>query len=176
MTLTVEDGTGLANADALISVADATTHHSARGNSTWGAADTDDQEAAIRVASSYLMNSFRWCGWPVNGREQAMPFPRTGLTDTYGYSVDSDSVPREIVAACAELAEAERASPGTLNPTYTASERVKSETFGSVSFTYDLSRTDADSIRPVLLEVRDLIGPFLDAGSGNRLSGGVVRG
>lgn len=175
MTLTVEDGTGLATADALISVSDAAAHHSARGTTTWLAASIGDQESAIRRASAYLMASFRWRGWPINGRDQAMPFPRSGLTDRYGYAIDSDSVPREIKAACAELAEAERASPGAMNPTYTASERVKTETFGSVSFTYDLSRTDAESIRPVLLGVRDLIGPFIEVGSGNRLAGSSVR-
>ena len=35
MSLIVEDGTGLATAEAYISVADATTYHAARGNSTW---------------------------------------------------------------------------------------------------------------------------------------------
>jgi len=35
MSIVVEDGTGLATAESYISVADAVTYHTARGNSTW---------------------------------------------------------------------------------------------------------------------------------------------
>ena len=35
MALEVEDGTGKSTAESYISVADATTYHTARGNSTW---------------------------------------------------------------------------------------------------------------------------------------------
>jgi len=35
MSIVVEDGSGMATAESLISVADATTYHTARGNSTW---------------------------------------------------------------------------------------------------------------------------------------------
>ena len=38
MALTVEDGTGLVNADAYISVADADTYFLASANATWAAA------------------------------------------------------------------------------------------------------------------------------------------
>lgn len=175
MALTVEDGTGLSNADALASLAYVDAYHLARGNSTWTGTDAAKEEA-IRRASEFLTNSYRWKGYPVNGRDQAQAWPRTYVEDAQGYSVPSDEVPAEVQKACAEIALRELVTPGQMSPDYTPSERVKSERFGSVSFEYDMSRPDAEAARPVLLIVRDLIGGLLDAAGGSRLSGAVVRG
>lgn len=52
MTLVVEDGTGLSNADSYISVTDAGLYFTAYGNSdTWTAYDADSQEVALRAAT-----------------------------------------------------------------------------------------------------------------------------
>lgn len=174
MAITVEDGTGLAAADAFVSVAYADAYHSARGNSTWTGTDAV-KEAAIVRATFYLSNSYRWQGYKVNQRAQALAWPRTGVMDADGYSVPDDEVPDEIEQACAEIALRELVTPGTMTPDYTPSERVKSERFGAVAFEYDLSAKGADSARPILLVVRDLIGPLLAAGQGTSISGTVDR-
>lgn len=174
MALTVEDGTGLTGADAMISVTYADTYHGDRGNSTWTGTDAV-KEAAIRRASFFMTNSYRWKGYPINGRDQAMAWPRSYVTDGEGYPVASNAVPAEVQQACAEIALRELVSAGSMTPDYTPSERVKREQVGPLSVEYDLSRPDAEAVRPVLLIVRDLIGGLL-ATTGNRLAGGAVRG
>lgn len=174
MALTVEDGTGLAAADALVSLTYCDTYHSARGNSTW-TGDDADKETAIRRASFFLSNSFSWQGYKISARSQALAWPRSGVVDSDGYSVASDEVPDEIEQACAEIALRELVTPGTMTPDYTPSDRVKSEKFGSVAFDYDMSVSGPESVRPVLLVVRDLIGPLLMKNQGTRIAGSAVR-
>jgi hypothetical protein len=77
MTLTVEDGTGKADAESYISVADADTYFTARNNATWAALSTSDKEAALRKATDYMLQAYRvrWAGMretePVPGRTRA---------------------------------------------------------------------------------------------------------
>ena len=52
--LIVEDGTGLANANAYVSVEFADEYFSARGNQTWVGLGSADKEAAIIKATDYL--------------------------------------------------------------------------------------------------------------------------
>ena len=46
MTLTVENGSGLAGADSYVSQADATTYHDGRGNTAWTDLSSDEKDAA----------------------------------------------------------------------------------------------------------------------------------
>ena len=60
MALIVEDGTGLSTSEAYISVADASTYFTARGNTTWAAISTDDlREAYLRQATEYMTQVYR---------------------------------------------------------------------------------------------------------------------
>jgi hypothetical protein len=175
MALTPEDGTGLANADALISLAYANTYHSERGNSTW-TGDDADKESAIRRASFYLSNHYDWIGLPLNGRTQALAWPRTGVVDGLGYAIESSEIPKEVKQACAEAALRELVSVGSLTPDYTPSERLESAKVGPVSVTYANNRTDSESSRPILLIVRDLISQYLEDGGSTTLIGRANRG
>lgn len=160
MALEVEDGTGKTNADALISLAYADSYHADRGNATWTGTDAA-KEIAIRRASSHLTFGYRWMGYKVKGRDQAMAWPRSWVMDADGWNVDADSVPIEIQQACAELALAELVEPGALTPTVTPSTQVKREKVGPLEVEYMAARTDPGAERPVLLIVRDLVGRFL---------------
>ena len=53
MTLVIEDGTGKSNAESYISVADADTYHSNRGNTDWAALTTAEKERLLRIATDY---------------------------------------------------------------------------------------------------------------------------
>ena len=111
MSLIVEDGTGLANAESYASVAEADTYHTARGNTGWEA--VDDKEAALRKATDYMLQTYsmRWVGDRATNT-QALDWPRTDATrknvttgqgwyqDTYSSTI----VPTEVKRACAELA------------------------------------------------------------------------
>lgn len=106
MALVVEDGTGLTNSDAYVSVADCSTYFTNRqGSTTWSASTADPQEAAIRNATAYLNRRYAtlWRGRRVE-ETQAMAWPRAFITDHDGFAVESDSVPQEVIDACCELA------------------------------------------------------------------------
>lgn len=177
MALTVEDGTGKSDADAFISLTYFKAYCDARGH-TYGT-DTLIEQAIIR-ATDFLSDSYHWQGFKLKERghsdgEQALAWPRTYVQDRNGYAVASDIVPDEVQRATAEVTRRELETPGAMTPDYTASERVKSERVGSLAVEYDMTRTDAESVRPVLLVVRDLIGPFLKRGTGSRIVGSAAR-
>src|ERR1700756_1371902 len=119
MSLIVEDGTGLANAESYISVADATTFHNNRNNTAWAALTTAVQEACLRKATDYMIAKYRmrWLGRRVL-ITQAVDWPRVGevLEDfggsqgrnnmgSYGlFQISYKIVPVEVANACALLA------------------------------------------------------------------------
>ena len=173
MTLTVEDGTGLDDADALISLAFANSYHSAMGGAAW-TGDDEGKEAAIRRASRHVSDAYKWVGLPRRPRIQAFAWPRSNVTDADGYAVPYDEVPDEIQRAVAMVALAELETPGAMSPTFNASEAVTREKFGPIEFEYAATNTSASSVRPVLLGVRDVVGGFLAAGSSG-IAGRVYR-
>jgi hypothetical protein len=130
VTLTVEDGTGLANADAYVSLATAATYASARAWTDWAAAADATKEAAIREATVYLDTSYQWRG-SIISTAQALAWPREGVTDAEGR--DITGVPARVRDACCELA---RQQLGAALVTSRTEGEVQSLTAGSVSITY----------------------------------------
>lgn len=177
MALTVETGAGLADADAFVSVADCTTFCEARGLNGWTerTSDPDADEAAIRRATAWLSSAFTWKGYKLNGRLQALAWPRTDVVDEEDEDVASDEIPAEIVQACCIAAAYERANPGGLTPNVTLTDRVKSEQIGPIRTEYASTSMTADAARPVLTMVLDVVSGLVAVGS-NSLSGRVVRG
>lgn len=147
MALVVEDGTGKADAESYISVADADTYFTNRGNATWAALATDAKEQALRKATDYMLATYglRWAGVRVTDT-QALDWPRYNVPRRDAASMaygalyyDSDEVPTAVARACAELAV--RASADDLSPDLSA--QVKQETVGPISVTYaDGARQD----------------------------------
>jgi hypothetical protein len=107
MTLVVEDETGLDNAESYLSIADADTYHSNRGNSAW-TGSTAVKEAALRKATEYLDLTYSWKG-DIFSTTQALNWPRTGISDSQGRELDY-TVPQKIKDATAELALASLSS------------------------------------------------------------------
>lgn len=105
MTLTVEIGTGLADADSYISLSDATARHAALGNAAWAAAASDPvREQALRRATTYMVQAYRnrWQGVRAT-QAQSLDWPRWGV-EADGYYVESNIVPSDVANACADLA------------------------------------------------------------------------
>lgn len=112
MTLIVEDGTGKDNAESYISVADADTYHSNRGNTDWAALTTAEKERLLRISTDYMVAVYRlrWDGYRyVN--TQALDWPRIYVpirdicsVNAYPEYVDFDVVPNQVKNACADLA------------------------------------------------------------------------
>lgn len=128
MTLTVEDGSGLAAADAYDSVANVEAYLTLYGgpSTAWNALSASDKEVHVRKATRYLdaVYADRWKGVRAN-EGQALDWPRSGSYDSDGYLIDStgsDSVPVALRQAMAELAQLsvgenlipDQASPGAI--------------------------------------------------------------
>ena len=146
MALVVEDGTGLSTAESYISVVDASTYHTARGNATWAALASDTvREQALRKATDYMgaVYGLRWSGDRVLAA-QALDWPRYNVA-VHGFSVDSDVVPTAVANACAELAL--RAAADDLLPDIGA--QVKSETVGPISVVYADGARQSDVFRQI---------------------------
>lgn len=178
MVLVVETGAAMADADAFVSLEDFKAHCDKRGY-TYGDDDNLIDQAIVR-ATAFISESYSWQGWRVKSRNssdgaQALSWPRYDVIDEDGYTVPADTVPIEIVKATIEVARKELAVPEVMTPSYTPSEQVKREKFDKIEFEYAVGVGGAESVRPVLLFVRDLIGPFLSAGGGSSLSGTAIR-
>lgn len=69
----------------------------------WATQTAERKESALIWASSIISRGFRWKGWRVE-EEQLLAFPRYGVVDIDGYTVDYDIYPRKIVEGTCELA------------------------------------------------------------------------
>lgn len=163
MSLIVEDGTGKADAESYISVADASAYHTARNNTAWAALSTDTlREAALRKATEYMVNAYRsrWQGTRKT-EDQALCWPRYSVV-VEGYLVDDASVPEIVKRACAELAL--KASAADLAPDLT--QGVVREQVGPIAVEYD--RTSPQATRYAAIEA--MLRPFLKSGGGCSVS------
>jgi len=167
MALEVEDGTGKATAESYISVADASTYHTNRGNAAWAALATDAvREQCLRKATDYMIQAYtaRWQGYKVDPSVQALDWPRYDVV-VDGVALDNDAVPETIKRACAELAL--KAATAELNPDLT--QGVVSEQVGSIAVTYDKNSPQAKRYKAI----DAMLSPYLKAGGG--CSMGLVR-
>lgn len=132
MAIEIEDGSGKANAESYISVADADLYFAARGYSLWATMSTAEKEQALRRATDFMERRYgtQWTGQRMT-LAQALSWPRGGVV-YQGWGLPSNAVPSQVVKACAELAF--RAAGGELDPDLGA--QIKSETVGPISTTY----------------------------------------
>jgi hypothetical protein len=124
--------------------------------------DPNERTQAIARASRYL-DSLRWDGIKTDGRAQDHAWPRSGVVDRDGFTLDHQTIPPEIEEAANLLAIAEAANPGTLAPNVTPDSRVVEETIGPLSFTYDLGKSPGGA-REIVTAAADLIRPFVTPG------------
>ena len=105
MALMVEDGTGLSDADAYVSLEFVDAYHTKRGNTVWTAiVDDAIREACIVRASDYVDKRF---GVDFRGikssSQQALQWPRIDAFDNSGYTLNG-VVPTLLQKAVAEYA------------------------------------------------------------------------
>lgn len=171
MALIVEDGTGLANAESYLSVADATTYHTNMGNSTaWAAVGvTAVQEAMLRRATNYLRSRYynMWEGTAV-ATAQRLDWPRSGVPTRDGYgALASNTVPEEVKNACAELAL--KAFSADLMPD--ESQAVKREKIGPIEVEYN----EYSPSSPSYVAIDAMLAPLLRAGAQPGLNVPLMR-
>jgi hypothetical protein len=161
MALTIEDGTGVTNADSYASRA----AFIAYALSQYGTviADDDAADPPMRRAYAYL-SSLTWNGTKTHGRGQTGAWPRTGVTDCEGIAIAADEIPQEVIDAQFELALVERATPGALSPSGSvAQSAVASERVDVIAVSYDTSRLTGsiDDLRLIVTAAVDRLSCFL---------------
>lgn len=144
MALVVEDGTGMANADSYVSLADAESYFAAMPPSVttaWTSLATDaEKENLLRYATRVLDQKARFKG-ARTVKTSSLRWPRTGAIDCDGVLVGSNVLPRPIVSAVCEIA-LWCAAPGQGPNTVSSKQGIESITADVVSVTF---RADYDA-------------------------------
>jgi hypothetical protein len=100
MTLSVEDGTGIADADAYVSIEEVDVYADSFGKVNWADLPLNQKEIHVRRATQFIDNKF-----PFGGRsktaEQALSFPKEFIS-IRGHTVEG--IPRQLRDAVCELA------------------------------------------------------------------------
>jgi hypothetical protein len=180
MPLIVENGTGMANADSYVSLADANAYATSRGLTfPIAGADATLAEQALRRATVWLDAAYRgrFSGYRKNRRAQALEWPRTGALDALcpPNPIDPDAVPIEIVQATIEAAVREKAAPGSLSPDVTPGKIISEVAVEvAVSVKYATPGGVQDQ-RPVSTVIDGILSPLLGERAAN-LFGRAERG
>ncbi|HWV44124.1 DnaT-like ssDNA-binding protein [Pseudorhodoplanes sp.] len=163
MALEVEDGTGKSGAESYVSVADAASYCDARGL-MFSTGETVAKEAALRRATTAIdaLYGSRFPGARLNGRAQALQWPRTDAYDADGEEIASSEIPDEVIKATCEFAVRELAEPGSTMPDLERGGAIRALRAGSVSIEYAGNATArtvysiVDGILATLLKARDM--------------------
>lgn len=164
MALVVEDGTGLAAADALVSLADFQAYATDQG---WDlTSHTNElQENAIRRGSRFISDAYPYKGTKLS-RDQAFTWPRYGVFDLDGWDVDSDEVPKEIKLATYEASWREVQTVDSLRPDVTVASRVKKNQLGPLSKEFFPAPAGVSADRPDLKVIDDVLVGLLEGEGG----------
>lgn len=164
MTLIVETGAGLPNAQSYVSAVDCAAYHAARGNSSFGSMIESQQEQAIIRAMDFLsLYGPKWKGERVTDI-QALDWPRRGVrldSDRCPY-LPATMIPVTVVKALCEMAL--RAGAGEL--VADAEREVIEETIGPIT-----TKWAPGSVAPEaqFTAVALMLKPLLQSSSGVRL-------
>lgn len=161
MTFTVEDGSIVDGANSFVSVADADSYHSTRGNASWTGTDAVKEAALVR-ATDYIQQKYNgaWKGCLVS-YSQPLDWPRSGIT-----GVDEDAIPQRLKSAVCELAL--EALSATLNPSLERGGAIKREKIDVIEVEY-MDSAIGSTKRPA---VDGFLSPYL---SGSGINVPVVR-
>ena len=170
MALIVETGAGLANADSFVTLANARTIALNYGV-TLPIIDAE-AEVSLRQGCQYLMLSeSRFSGSRVSA-SQALPWPRKGASNQYGFEYSETDIPAPLsyaqVFAAAEFAKGTDVR-ATDDGKAIASESVS----GAVSVSYFDNGKTGESV--VITRAMDALKPLL-VGSNDGISFRVCRG
>ena len=164
VTVTVEDGSGVANANSYVTIAEVDAWVLTNPHDTTWTALTDAAKNGYAVMAFRVLNEqMNWDGWQIDA-DQALDLPRSGMVDKNGNSIDNDEIPTEVKNAQCELArllviEDRTADPDTAGfkeigvgsiklvidkadrvPTLASAVFIMLSSFGSKSVTKGISR------------------------------------
>jgi hypothetical protein len=112
MALIVEDGTIVANANSYDSLVNIDAYCTARNYTSWLVLSGVDKEAAILRTMTYLETRM-WLGIRAS-ESQELSWPRVGVVLPGGFTIPSDTIPKNIKQALAEGSYRESVTPSIL--------------------------------------------------------------
>lgn len=174
MALIIETGAGIAGADSY-----GTRAAYIAFALSWHGEVIPDTEAAdppMRRAAAY-MNSLSWKGTRTYGRAQSLAWPRTGVLDCESHEIGPNEIPNDLIYAQFELARAEAASPGVLNPALSRSTAtVIREKVDVIEIEYDTDNLTGsiDESRMVVTAAMDRLKCYVTNSTGRALPGAMV--
>jgi hypothetical protein len=101
---------------------------------SYSAYSDDQKEQAILRAMDYL-EALPWKG-AKEDEDNALEWPRSGVVDHNGYSIDSDEIPAGIINGVCRAAYEEMVDIGCLNEKLERDDVVKRETIGPITTEY----------------------------------------
>lgn len=152
MTITVEDGSGIADANSYVTIADYRAYASQRGVSL-PVADPDVEPQLIQ-AMDYLEIQ-PWAGYPTYD-DQALAWPRSGVYIS-GSEIAENAIPGKIKFAQMQLAIQVNAGV-VLLPTVIGGAAIKRDKVGPLETEYDTGNV---GIMPYFASISALIKPYL---------------
>lgn len=125
---TVEDGTGLPEANSYITVEEADDILSVNMHSIaeWTALTTEQKEGLLAWASRYLDERTRWFG-AKTVEPSGLRWPRTGVIDRDGIQIAEDEIPKQLRIAAAEMARYMMAQDRTMERDQDGLVRLKAD-------------------------------------------------
>jgi hypothetical protein len=140
-TITVEDGTIVANANSYVSVADADAYFTSMNDTDWSATTvtTTHKQVALLRAMPYL-EELSWKGTTVSGVDQSLQWPRQDVYDRDNTLLEEDYVPNGIKLAQYEAAIRVLDDREILQPDeYRGGKIISSSIVGSIATVYKRS-------------------------------------
>lgn len=177
MTFTVEDGTGLEDANSFASVAEADAYCSLRQLTDWAALSTPAKESALVNATEYLSDAFDWVG-ERSTDEQALAWPRNPAYTNQRVPAD---VPNKVKAATIRIANLVATAGTTLFASVAAGDNLRRVKAGSVEVEFtDTASAIAAAGRDAMPWLVDMLAGLItsapDAPGGNGMSqASIVR-
>ena len=174
MALNVETGSGLANADSYITLAEADTYLAKYGfdeDAAWTAASDAQKEDAIRRATQEYLEGIYYNAWrgSVRTYTQKLSWPRTGAHDDAGRTIGSGEVPDAIKEANALVALNVLQGNAIISDGYDRGG-ITRETMKGVGFEitteYGGGGSSADSTQRRLRRADSLIYPYIAGATG----------
>lgn len=104
ITLVIEDGSGVLNANVYSDVTYVDNYHSDRGHASWASFDAEKKKSCMIRATDYVEKRFglRYRGRRLS-RDQGLQWPRADAYDDSGYLFSSSSaIPKQLKMAIAE--------------------------------------------------------------------------
>lgn len=169
ITIVVEDGTGVADANSYVSVADARTYASNRGIVL---PSDDDEVAAMLIRSTDYLEAqeCRYQGKRTSS-SQSLAWPRTGVFLNCD-EVPSNVIPKSLIAAQVQLAMAINAG-FDLQPNVSPQDYVTREKVGPIETEY--ADPLAVGIMPTFTAANALLAPLFGECASNKFALRTIR-